>query len=318
MTDPDDLFGRLNALRPKLRMITLQGIGAALGVTALALVVLYADSPGDPFDSGFLFHGCVFSVIINIWIARWTKRRREALVLPHIAREAGFSYDKKISSFRGRMPPALLPKGSVHIEDHVKGTIADKTVEMAEITVDTRSGKSRRTLFRGIVVRFDNLRSLPSFSILPVRMTNTLLGGIFGNWIEPKGMSLVESLRDEKLAVWTDGDPVALRRDPVAEAVLNELLDWPFKLPGHAQLFSVVSDGSTLTVALSYSRDLFSLGNIFATTNQMLKNAQQAAQDFEVPIRLVEAVLKVEQSALNASPADPVPPEASAAGRSAE
>ncbi len=270
-------------------------IALILGAGAASLALLPLDTEGG-------MKAAIFIVIFGLFgvgaLATRVRRRHEALVVPLIARSAGLRYRQGQDGFLLKLPPRMLPKGSVRkCNDLVTGTVGGREISFAEVMIAT-GGKNSTVQFQGIVAEFPNVVPMPSFFVAAEKETR--------GWFMFKGNLRVDDLnfiqtvqgREDLYGVWTHLRSEAER--PGFEALLGALLELEGKLPS-ARLYSASSDGRVTHVALRHSRDLFRLGGLFASRDRLDAQIRRAFEDLRLPLEVVTLLLAAEARVLDAS-----------------
>lgn len=289
----------LQALMPSLeqRKRTGRMIAGAIIMIALALSGwLWTIMPADNILPALApsFVGLMALFFVNGWVAKGQQR----MVLPHLVKAIDLQYEQSGRAFLDALPKRLLPKAGVRrAEDCISGTVGHRLFSLAEVKFET-GGKSSQTLFRGIVVRFQNAAPLPAFFIAPERKT----GGWFSR-MKVDDLVQVDSVTGQKgevYGVWLS-EKGATQSDPALRGVIDLLTDLETHVGGYAKLFSATSTGEEMHIALSHFRDLFKVGGLLASHKKIMAGINTAFEDLNVPLRIVKALLDVEVAAERAS-----------------
>ena len=216
------------------------------------------------------------------------------MVMPHLAKAIDLQYEQNGRVFLDALPKRLLPKASVRqAEDCISGTIGDRPFTFAEAKLET-GGENSRTLFCGVVVRFQNAAFVPAFFIAPERKT----GGWFSR-MKVNDLVQVDSVtggKGEVYGVWVS-QKGAERSDPALRGVIDLLTDLGTQIGDYAQLFSATSTGEEMHIALSHHRDMFQVGGLLANREKIMDGIRAAFEDLNTPLRIVSALLEIEAEA---------------------
>ncbi|MDX8349207.1 hypothetical protein SLH49_14570 [Cognatiyoonia sp. IB215446] len=295
-TQPADqkLDVTLQELMPELEQKRRTGLifAAGVSVVAIALSLLIwasADADNQLVSLALVFVGVVILFFINGWVTKGQQR----MVLPHLAKAIDLEYEQNGRAFLDALPARLLPKAGVRrAEDCISGTIDDRPFALAEVKFET-GGKNSRTLFRGIVVRFQNAAPIPAFFIAPERKT----GGWFSrmNVDDLVQVDSVTGQNGEVYGVWLSQHGVE-KNNPALRGVIDLLTDLETQVGDFAQLFSATSTGEEMHIALSHFRDMFAVGGLRANREKIMAGITDAFEDLNVPLRIVSALLQVERA----------------------
>jgi hypothetical protein len=249
-------------------------------------------------DSGGRFFPAILMVIGLGYINLWVARKQQRLVMPFLARSAGFEYEQNGALLMKELPPRLLPKARVRpAEDWITGSVAKRRMSLVEMHLKT-AGKHQKTLFHGFVIRFENAIPMPAFFVAQESHAN--YGPFSTIRIEVDDLVHVETFSrpsGTQYGVWTS-KAGADAQHPGLQAVINALGEMEQSARQQSELFSATSNGIEMHVALSHKRNLFYFGGLLATKTRVLKGIQSAAADFNIPISLVENLIEVERQAL--------------------
>jgi hypothetical protein len=300
-TRPDDqgpdIAAAVQALHPRLTQLSLL---ASLGilVTGIATLVVLSlamglddNGEGDRLKVGLfavLMGGILIAVLTN-----WMRRQQEALVMPTVAKAVGLTYQKDGKGFVRGLPSHLLPRGTQQkAEDYVTGRMGKHIIRMAEVTVET-GGKNSETLFDGLVAAVSFQSPKPGFLLAPPRMTAP--GVLFGAWIPTDDLV---SRRDvtcpggNRLQLWTkrqDGaEPVVL--EPLVQAILA----LEQRIPAPVSLFTALSTGSEVYLALTHKRNLYRIGGFFPSHDQVLVDVRTATGDLTIALGIAQELIAAE------------------------
>ena len=297
-----DITAKLPELLPELRRITRSGWVQVVGVVLVALAVILAvqgleedGALGWSFAAGFIgFLG------IGAIAAR-TRRRHQAEIMPLLAGAAGLTYTQDAMNFLTEFPERMLPQNLVRrCEDEISGKIGDRDIRFAEAKIET-GGKNSRTMFKGVVVEFQNVAPMPAFFLASEAQTR--------GWFIFKGNIRVDDLvwlrgatgvSKVNYGVW--GASEEAEKHPAFTQILNAILDLEGNVGGDLKLYTATSDGAKTWLALSHGRDLFRIGGLFANKDRVVVDIQRAYDDLTLPMRIVSALLATEAKAAKLLP----------------
>lgn len=295
--DPADQVARAVAeLYPRLWREGLRAIVISLftlGLSAAVITLIFERQIDDPEGQQKLA-GYValtaFVVIVAAW--KWAVHTQEELVMPILAGAVGLTHGKLAGTFVARLPKRLLPSPAERQgEDWVTGRLATHMIEMAEVKVDT-GGKSPRGLFQGVVAQFPNRRPMPAFFLARADLTSP--GPLGGASLSTEGLHHLRDLPvgDGVLGLWaftsTGPDPIAL------SAVVDVLTGIESQLGPGFRLYSSMSNGEEMHVALTHKRNLFRVRGLIPSRDRLYAEVQAALQDLNVPLTLARLLIEAE------------------------
>lgn len=294
-----DVTEAVAALMPELRRqarMALALIALALGLAGgISLLILNsAMDQGDRWEGAFYAAAAgLFAVFLTY---RWTHNRQESLVMPILARTIGLGYAKDATPFVQSLPKRLLPDRSVRKgEDHLSGDLGAHAIQMAEVTAET-GGKNSKTLFKGIVAQFPNRAAMPAFFIALEDKTRP--GIFFGGDLSTDGLHPLRNVMagGRCYGIWTSSPEGP--EPPALSAVVDTLTGLEDHIGSGARLYAATSNGVEMHIALSHSRNLFSLGGLFPDEGRILAEVQQAMQDLLIPLTLAKSLIEAEETAV--------------------
>ena len=269
---------------------------ALLAAVAGALVgVRWATEDPQPFLIALVLGG-----LSAAWLATWTRRRHERVLMPILTDVAGLSYDPAgvPDLIGGDGPP--LPRGTVRrTEDRIAGDVAGRRVRFGEATIET-GGRSSRTLFRGVVLAFPNAAPMPNFALVRKGLSKERF--LIGAQIDMRSWSLLREVTGpggQAFELWTQEAPVP--GDARLERVVAALFAALAKVE-RVRLYSVSCRRDEIFLALEHSADLFRIGGLFATRPGLQAGIERAWDDLTLPLTLAAAVLEVEAAASAPTP----------------
>lgn len=296
-TPAPDVTEAVSALMPDLRsrgLIACGWIAAAILVSGVLVVLILNGQmeSRDRWKLALLAAGAGVFAVVMAW--KWVIRAQERLVMPILARSIGLGYTKDATAFVKALPKRLLPTGLRGGEDHIHGTLGSHAIQMAEVTVET-GGKNSKTLFKGIVAQFPNRTAMPAFFI--AREDKTRPGIFFGGDLSTDGLHPLRNVvaGGRTYGIWTSSTEGA--EPPALSAVVDILTGLENHVGSGAQLYAATSNGVEMHIALSHSRNLFSLGGLFPDRGRLLTEVQQAMQDLLIPVTLAKALIEAEETA---------------------
>jgi hypothetical protein len=294
-----DIGAAVQALKPQLNRLSVLAL-AAMTVTGFATVigVVYLLNLID--DGADRFKFVAITVIIGVLLMSFAysqmRKRQEALVMPVVAGAVGLTYTKNANAFMKALPDRLLPRSAVRkAEDYVHGKLGNHSIQMAEVEVAT-GGKNSRTLFKGVVARFQNSIAMPAFFLAPHAQTKP--GMIFKAWIPTDGLYHLRDVVGSSgitYGVWTSWSD--MQEPPALKAVVDILTGLDSRLGASMSLFTATSNGEEMHLALSHSRNLFSIGGLFQDDARLYSDVFGATRDLSVPLSLVKELVLAEAAA---------------------
>jgi len=301
--DTLDIGATVRALMPQLRQQAMLSVIliVALGIATCAMTIwalqIYAESSQI---SRFATTAAMFCLVGMLLAWRRARHAQEALVMPVLAQAVGLSYDKNAKAFLAGLPRNLLPqKAAQSAEDHVHGRLGNHRIDMAEVRVVT-GGKNSKTLFKGLVAQFPNSVPMPIFFLAPLSKTKP--GVIFSAWMPTEGLTHLRDVTGPSgtpygvWISWTERD-----EPPALAAVIKVLTDLETRVGVSASLFSVVSTGNEMFVALSHSGDLYRIGGLFPSEARIFGDVSSATQELAVVLNLARQLIAAEEAAVGAS-----------------
>ncbi len=302
--DIPDINAAMPGLLPVLRNATIQGWLMAAGVLAGSAALAWAVSGLGEDGKAWAFAILFMSLFGMGAVARYTRRRHEAEIMPLLARTAGLDYAQQGKWFLDSLPPRLLPKDRDRTcEDALSGKIGDRPIRFAEAKIET-GGKNSTTLFRGVVAEFPNVVPMPAFFVASEAQTRGWF--IFKGNIQVDDLVRVQTLSGRsgmEYGVWSSSAEAA--RKPGFEAVLDILTGLESIVGSDAKLYTASSDGVMMHLAISSKRDLFKIGGMFASADTLAADIRRAYDDLTLPMKIVSALLQAEGAVAKAASASP-------------
>lgn len=280
-----------NKARIALVVIIIAFVAATLGVA----LFLNSDMEGEDRWK-FAMFSALGGVLVVMGIFKWMIRAQEALVMPVVAGAIGLTYAKDAKAFVRALPKRLLPTRGVRSgEDHVQGSLGAHAIQMAEVKVET-GGKNSRTLFRGIVAQFPNRVVMPAFYVALEDKTRP--GMFFGGELDTEGLHHLRNIHQNgrSYGVWTSWSEVP--EPPALSAVVEILTRVEEHIGSGAELYAATSNGEEMHLALSHKRNLFRIGGLFPSENELFADVRAAMQDLTMPLKLAQALISAEETAV--------------------
>ncbi len=300
MSDPDSsardpLETALSDALPYLRSLRIQGLAgmAALLVGTVFLVITLLNR-GKDAQSWAIIAGFA-GVFAMIALAGWVKKSHEAAIMPILASTLNLSHQKSAKHFITQIPENFIPRGSKQsCDDLMSGQIAARPFCFAEVKTET-GGKNSSTLFDGVVIEVKAREMLPEFLIAPVRQTK-------GFWIFKGNVNVENQSRwhsatggnDEEYGLWSPSQQPAERK--VMEALMDRMLNLGGSLGSGSSLYSVACTGHYIYVALRHKREMFRIGGVFSTHEELMADIRTATGELDVPLRLAGEVVRAEEA----------------------
>lgn len=289
----------VRALMPALKRQAMVATGlmalAIVAAAVAAVLVLNSGMDGEDRWKMTFLAGIVAFFAVG-WAYRWTVRKQEAQVMPVLSQAIGLQYSKDAGPFVKTLPKRLLPERGIRSgEDHVQGTLGAHAIQMAEVQVET-GGKRSRTLFKGIVARFPNRRTMPAFFVALEDKTRP--GMFFGGDLSTEGLFQLRTVTGNggrNYGVWTSWS--GQDEPPALSAVVEILTRIEDHIGPGAELYAATSNGEEMHVALSHKRNLFRLGGLFPDENRLFRDVRAAMQDLAMPLTLAKALIRAEETA---------------------
>ncbi len=281
----------LKEVSPDLRRITFQGWGgvAAIAIIGFAAAIAFAHVQWSIFSLG----AAVFGIIM---VARHARRSHEAVIMPHLARTAGFSYEAKGLPADVDFPDILLPKGGVNkVEDRIAGKIGGLDVVIAEYHIET-GGKNSSTLFDGFVIGMTAIEKEPEFRLVLASETEPRF--LAGPRFSPQGREAAwtgqaRNGKSYKLFLENSSREAEDAAIPLAKALisLEDLFDV------NSYIYSAVRNAGRITVAIRHKRDLFRMGGLFASRASIEGQVHHCFDDLKIPLQAASKLIEAQGKA---------------------
>lgn len=285
-------------LRRQAALAVAMLVTLAVATAALAIWWFRLFEAGDETYK-FVALAVMFGIVGMIFTWMQARREQEALVMPVVAGAIGLNFDKAAKDFRATLPARLLPqKAVIRAEDNVHGQLGAHRIDMAEVTVVT-GGKNSKTLFRGLVARFPNSIAMPEFLLAPVAKTKP--GVLFSAWMPTDGLTHLRDIRGrsgEIHGLWALGHAKA--EHPALPGVVEALTAMDSAIGVPAKLFSAVSTGREMFVALSHEGDLFRIAGLIPNEARILDHVTAATRELVVVLNMARQLIAVEEAAARA------------------
>lgn len=300
MSDPvpptrDPLETALSDALPQLRSLRLQGLAGLAALMAatvfLGIILLNAGKDAQSWAIIVGFAG-VFGMIA---LAGWVKKSHEAAIMPILAATLNLSHQKSAKHFITQIPQNFIPRGGKQTcDDLMSGQIAGRPFCFAEVKTET-GGKNSSTLFDGVVVEVKAREMLPEFLIAPVKQTK-------GFWFFKGNVDVGNQARwhsatggtGEEYGLWSPSQQPAERK--VMEALMDRMLNLGGSLGSGSSLYSVACTGHFIYVALRHKREMFRIGGVFSTHDELMADIRTATGELDVPLRLAGEVVRAEEA----------------------
>jgi hypothetical protein len=294
---PPDIAQAVAAIRPEIRALhrrARQGL-LAIGLGSVALIALA--TPLFPTEAWFLIAvGTPFAALLAAGLTafRWLPRAQSRRLMPLLAQAAGLDWSEDGAAVIDRLPHNLLPSGTAQCWESVTGAIGPRQLRLAEVTVSSGSGENRRTLFNGLVLRYETLRPLPAF--LVAAEAQTAPGWLGGSTLSTGRLQPAGRIEGQGCSydIWTAPHG---RDDPVLPAILGVLSDVEGILGPGARLYSAAGGGQEIHIALTFRRNLFRMPSIFGAEAALDDRIREALADLALPLALASALLEAETRA---------------------
>lgn len=286
-----DISAALAQVMPRLRATrtTAQMLLVVIAILTAVAAVSLRGRMGDDLD--WLFFPAFAGFMLAALVFAQTSRSHDKNVMPHLAGAIGLDYSKGAGAFLKDLPPRLLPDRVRSAEDLLSGNVAGRSVQFAEVKVET-GGKNSRTIFDGYVIRVPNLVPMPPFFLAPadefesgfLRRANLSSDGLFRIG--------TEAIHGISFTLWTSS--AEQTEDAGFTAVVDALKGMGPILGGGASLYSVTSDREVMHLAVRHVRNLFTIGGVFSSEEAVMASARTALEDLSLPVRITGAILDAE------------------------
>jgi hypothetical protein len=294
-TDLPDMAATIAAVLPQLRFAQVRGwllIAVSVGIGLYLLTLLFDLPSGDRSLTKLIGIGMGLCVIGAVFAPMWTRRSHEAALMPALAGALDLTFEPKAPGLGQTFPFRLLPRNTRCVVDSlISGQMASRRIRLAEIACKTK-GKNSRTLFDGIVLEFGNATALPDFFI--ALQAETVAGFLQAARIDTSDLILLRdvSVLDRFYGIWVTRPDKGLVDG--ADQIIDSILSSEGDLAGNGTLYSAMTDGQTTWLAFRKTRDIFRIGGLFATRDTLMAEVRRAAEDFNLPLRLVKRLLDAE------------------------
>jgi len=297
--EDDPATRMLAAALPDMRAVKIKGwlICTAAVVVTVALMMLAAGAGREALQFVFLaaFPG-FFAIGATV---RWVRRSHERAVLPTISEAFGLLHEKSPRGFFETLPKNFIPQGGKRtVDDMMNGKVAGRTFRFAECKTET-GGKNSSTLFQGVVIEVQASGTVPEFLIASEKETKGFL--FFKGKVQVQDMQLVHQAtghNGETYGLWARSD--APGRMVGLRAFMDRVIALGPRVLGNSTLFSLVSTGRYYYISLRHKRDLFRIGGMLSSEDQVIRQIRAAATELAHPIDLAGQVLQAEEALLAA------------------
>lgn len=299
VAESDPATRALTAALPEIRSVKIKGwiLSAAAVVASAALMLMAAKLREDRLQ--FIIFAA-FPAFFGVGAAlRWVRSSHERAVLPIIAEAFGLIYQKAPKGFYETLPKNFIPLGGRRsVDDLMNGKLAGRTFRFAECKTET-GGKNSSTLFQGVVIEVQSMGTMPEFLIASMKETKGFL--FFKGKVQVEGMQLIHQANGtngEIYGMWArseaPGQMAGLR------AFMDKVIALGPRVLGESTLYSLVSTGRFYYVSLRHKHDLFRIGGMFSSEDQVIQHIRAAATELAHPIDLAGQVLQAEEVLLAA------------------
>lgn len=227
-------------------------------------------------------------------VNQWLIHAQQKLIIPYLASTMDLAYEQKPKRFLDELPPRLLPRSSIKsAEDGLTGTIDGHQIKFAEVLIQKTSGRSVRTLFRGIVVGFKNKTPMPAFFIAQKRRTETWFSRMsVEGLVEARTM---EGHDGEVFGVWLSEKGMA-QQDSALSTALDLVNRLEVQMSEEVRLFSATSNGEEMHIALSCRRDLFRVGGLLVGQKKTIESIKTALKELDIPLQIISVLREAEEN----------------------
>ena len=259
-----------NKLRLQYLALTLGGIMLLFSIGAF--ISVRNEAPA------WLIGGLGLSVVLYLFMNERAIRKVSDRIMPILAYMAGdFTFEPNGMSTGFLQAPRVLPHGRVaETEDTVKGRIGDVAFESWEAEIDRKSGKRRRTVFDGFIVRVD-VEDQRELLVRPARSMLSMLA--LSNFLAP------DNARGEgsEMHVLSRDVEVFCKSGDWLKSDLRKALDQVARsLPPGLRFRAVQQTAGAAVFALDSTRDLYTIGGLFSGKDAMRREIDQALRDLAI------------------------------------
>jgi len=289
------LIETLQSLTPALKETRREGWKLIIVALVCAIGgVIWALPIDSSRDEIVLFLSLALGLGSPFVMRSWVARAQQKLVMPHLAKAVHLEYEQNGRAFLDKLPKRLLPKGNERrAEDCLSGKVGDRRINLAEVKVES-GGKNSTVYFRGIVLHYQNVTKLPAFFMVPRKETERWFRRVdVSDLFEARSIS---GQNGELFGVWLSEVGLA-ESNPALGAVLDVLTNLETKIGLDAKLFSATSNGAEIFIALRKRRNLFKIGGLFASQDEIADNIKDALDDLNLPLQIVSVLLEAERQA---------------------
>jgi hypothetical protein len=292
---PDPIESALADALPGLRSLRIQGLagmGGLLIITGLLVITLLNHGKDAQTWAMIVGFAGVFGIVA---LASWVKKSHEAAIMPILASTLNLSHQKTAKYFINQIPETFIPRGGKQTcDDLMSGQIAGRSFSFAEVKTET-GGKNSSTLFDGVVIEVKAREMLPEFLIAPVKQTK-------GFWFFKGNVNVENQSRwhtgyggdGQEYGLWSPSQQPAERK--VMEDLMDRMLRLGSSLAADSSLYSVACTGHYIYVALRHKREMFRIGGVFATHDELMADIRTATSELDVPLRLAAEVVRAEEA----------------------
>lgn len=291
-----DVAAAVAEVMPELHRVRIIGF-ALLALCCIAgAVTMVAVLSSPDTESHWIFVAFLW-LIVAYGIVEWVRNRQDSRVMPLLAGAIGFRHDKSARGFRESLPERLLPQHVIEVQDLLTGTAGGREIAFAEVKVET-GGKNSKTLFKGFVIRVPNVALMPAFFLAPMDEVKAV--GLFGTRrLSSSGLVPLRQITIEGQRFGLFGSEAAPPEGPALEGVLQVLVSLPERIGRGVDIYAITSNREVMHVALSHHGDLFAIGGILQSPEDIARRVARAFSELTIPVTLVGAVLDAEAAAAN-------------------
>ena len=258
--------------RLRLQYIFLTLGGALVLISIGSSVSLQTESP-------FWFvGGLVLAAGFYFFLHERAIRKVSDRVMPILADMAGgLEFRPQGLSPSFLQPSRALPHGRVsESEDTVRGRIGEVAFESWEAEIDRKSGKNRRKVFDGFIVRVfvDDQREL---LVRPAPSLRSILS--IGNFINPDN---APGAKGDLRVLSRDLEVHSSTADWRTSDLKNALEQVARSLPPGLRFRSIRQTGGTAVFVFDSTRDLYTIGGLFSGKDAMRREIHQALKDLAI------------------------------------
>ncbi|THD85466.1 hypothetical protein E7811_07145 [Aliigemmobacter aestuarii] len=291
-----DVAAAVAEVMPELRKIRAMGFAFLALCCIVGAVAMVAVLSSPDTESYWIFVAFPW-LVVAYSIVEWVRNRQDSRVMPLLAGAIGLRHDKSARGFRESLPERLLPQHLIEVQDLLTGTAGGREIAFAEVKVET-GGKNSKTLFKGFVIRVPNVALMPAFFLAP--LDEVKAAGFFGTpRLSSTGLVPLREIAIGGQRFGLFGSENTPPECPALDGVLQVLVSLPERIGRGVDIYAITSNREVMHVALSHQGDLFAIGGMLQSPEDIARRVARAFSELTIPVTLVGAVLDAEAAAAN-------------------